>query len=144
MAVAVQQVDRVLAQPERRSSGAVAQAADRVRGAGGGDDRVIGEQREPGQLQVQQSPTSGPGRRAAPGGEQRPSAHSGQGCLLAVAERGDPPGRQRVSGQRQACRVIQVRVGVQQPQATQPDRRPAHLPGELLDHRFAGPARRTA
>ena len=136
LAVTVQQADRVLAEPERLGGRAAAQSGDGAGGACGGDGRVIGEQGEPGQLQIQHQITAGLRRRPAPGREQRPGADGGQGGLLAGAERLDPPGGQRVGGQGRAGRVVQVRVGVQQPQAPQPGRRPAHLAGEHLDHRF--------
>ena len=82
LAVAVEQADRVLAEPERLSRRAVAQRGDRAGGAGGGDGGIIGEQAEPGQLQIQRQATGILRRRAAPGREQRPGAHGGQGGLL--------------------------------------------------------------
>ena len=134
--VPVEQPDRVLAETECIGGRAGAQRGDSAGGAGGGDGRVVGEQGELGQLQIQRPVTAGLWRGPAPGGEQRPGADRGQGGLLAGAERLDAPGGQRVGGQRQAGRVLQVRVGVQQPQAAQPVRRPPHLTGEHSDHRF--------
>ena len=143
LAVTVQQPDRVLAEPERIGGRAAAQSGDGAGGAGRDDCRVIGEQGEPGQLQIKRQVTAGLRRRPAPGREQRPGARGGQGGLLAGAERLDPPGGQRVGGQRRAGRVVQVRVGVQQPQAPQPGRRPAHLHRRAPRSPVRAPAPRT-
>ena len=136
LAVPVQQRDRVLAEPVRVGGRAGAQGGDGAGGAGGGDGRVIGEQGEPGQLQIQRRIPARPGCRAAPGGEQRPGGDRGQRGLLAGGERVQAPGGQRAGGQGRAGRVVQVGVGVGQAQAAQPARRPAHLGGQRLDHRF--------
>ena len=103
LAVAVQQPDHVLAEPGRGLGRAGAQRGDGPGAAGGGDGRVIGQQRQPGQLQVQRQVTARPRRQAAPGREQRPGAGRGQGGLLGLGERVDPPGGQRAGGQRQAA-----------------------------------------
>ena len=91
LVVPVEQLDRLLAEPERLSRRATAQRGDRARRAGGGDGRVIGEQGEPGQLQIQRQATARMGRRPAPGRQQRPRADGGQSGLLTWAERSSRP-----------------------------------------------------
>ena len=137
LAVAVQQRDRVLAELERLGGRAAAQRGDGAGGAGGGDGRVIGEQGEPGQLQIQRQH---PGRAVVRGRPRPRTAARRATAARAACSPGlsgsSAPGGQGVGGQGQAGRVVQVRVGVQQPQAPQPGRRPAHLAGEHVDHRF--------
>ena len=81
-AVAVEQADRVLAELERGHGGPVAEAGDGAGGAGGGDGRVIGGQREPGQLHIQHPVTGRPRCATTPGGEQRPGGDGGQSSLF--------------------------------------------------------------
>jgi len=115
--VAVEQADRVLAEPERPGRGTIEQAGDSAGGAGGGDGRVIGGQREPGQLHIQHTVTERPRCGTTPDGKQRPGGEGGQSSLFSRAERFDPPGGQRPGGQSDPGRVVDVRVGVQQSQA---------------------------
>ena len=68
LAVLVQQRDGVLAEPERAGGRAAAQGGHGAGGACRHDCRVIGQQGEPGQLQIQRQVTAGL-RRAAPGRE---------------------------------------------------------------------------
>ena len=70
------------------------------------------------------SSASRPGRGAAPpqAANSGPVLTAARAARSAVGERVDPPGGQRAGGQRQPARIIQVRVGIQQPQAPQPGR----------------------
>ena len=95
----VQQLDGVLAEPGRIGGRAAAQRGDGAGGAGCGDGRAIGEQGEPGQLQIEFQSRRGRGAAPPQAANSGPVLDGGKSGLLAGAERRDAPGGQRVGGQ---------------------------------------------
>ena len=95
--VPVEQADRVLVELQRLSRPAAAQRGNRAGGAGGGDGGVIGEQAEPGQLQIQRQATSILRRRgtdASSEDTERPAGHRAAEQPLREGARAAASGRE--------------------------------------------------